>query len=724
MTLNKFLKWTALTGIFAVFIIPFIVPSNLFFPFITGKGFLFRAIVEIMTAAWLLLAFRDTASRPRTSYLLWAVTAFMVIIGLADIFGVNPWKSFWSNFERMEGYISLAHLFLYFVVASVMLSTEKLWKWFFEASIWASIGIAIFSVFQLSGALAINQGGVRVDATFGNATYLAIYLVFNIFFALIIVFRDKILWKRISYSIVAALHLVILYHTATRGSILGLLGGLLLSAGLIALFDKEEKTRRIVAGSIVGAVVLLVLIFIGVKNTSMVQNSPVLSRFASISWADTKTQARAYIWPMALDGWKAKPVLGWGQENFNYVFNKNYDPRMYTQEQWFDHTHNTVLDWLVAGGLLGLLAYLSIYGAAIWLLWKKATALSFTEKSLLTGLGAAYFFHNLFVFDNIVSYILFFSVLAYIHFSSTRLEKPMVSKAEEVSDAETRMAGPVILVALVFCLYFFNYRGYETNVTLIDALRASTAQPVQAQIAVDAFQKSLSYNTLGRPEVMERIIEAVPNMNGTGASIELRQKFAAMAKDAVDTQVANFPGDARYETFAGTFYGYYGQFADAEKHFVTAVNLSPKKQTILFQLGSFYITSKQYDKALQIFKTAYDLETTNMTAAKYYAVALIYNGRDTEAQAFVAQTQAVAPTDDLFIRAYADLGQWNKVVGLLKTRIAADPTDMGSRQNLASAYYQSGNKTAAIQTIRDMIAINPGFKAQGEQYIQAVQAGK
>lgn len=724
MALNKFLKGTAIAGIFSVFIIPFLVPSNLFFPFITGKGFFFRVVVEIMFAAWILLSLRDASVRPRKSFLLWAVVAFVVIIGLADIFGQNPWKSFWSNFERMEGYITTLHLFLYFIVASSVLSTERLWKRFIECSLWSSVIVAVYSIFQLAGKIPINQGGVRVDATFGNSTYLAIYMVFNIFFALILIFREKEIWKRIVYSLIAVLHFIILYYTATRGSMLGLLGGLLLSACLIAFFDKGEKQRRIIAGSIAGGVVVLVLVFIGIRGTAFVHNSPVLARFASISWADTQSQARAYIWPMAIKGFVQHPVLGWGQENFNYIFNANYDPRMYAQEQWFDHAHNAVLDWLVAGGLLGLLSYLSLFVAALYLLWKKSGDMSFTEKALFTGLGAAYFFHNLFVFDNIVSYILFFSMIAYIQWKSTRLVVPITAGDEDSDEADMRLAAPLVVIAMIFAIYFFNWRGYETNTSLILALQAVGSSPVQAQIALDQFQKALSYDTLGRPEVVERLVEAVRPMNGSDVSIEIRQKFAEMAKTAVDEQVVNFPKDARYENFAGTFYSIYGQNADAEKHFLAASVLSPRKQSILMQLGSFYITTKQYDKAVDIFKKAYDLDHTYADAAKFYGVALVYAGRDADAQVFFASSGIAGLSADSLLQVYADLGRWDTVISTLRARVLANPQDMASRQNLAAAYYQSGNKAMAISTLEGMIAIDPTFKAQGEQYIKQIETAK
>ncbi|HEY0908369.1 MAG TPA: O-antigen ligase family protein [Candidatus Paceibacterota bacterium] len=785
MTLNTFLRGTAIASVFAALLAPFIVLDNFFFPFITGKGFYFRIVVEIGFAAWLLLAFRDASSRPRPSLIFWSFVAFIGVIALADIFGENPWKSFWSNFERMEGFITLAHLFLYFVMAGSVLATEKLWKRFLETSVASAFVMAVYSFFQLAGALVINQGGVRVDGKFGNATYLAIFLVFNIFFALILAFRSRnerlsapcaigiysgigvimfsiwvflaqsdafskgianlgsnvfwvyavlafaalITWLSQKYSAsIAYVYTVpvlgfVLYFTATRGAILGIIGGVLLSALLIAIFDRGERRLRIIAASVIGLVFVAIGTFIAIKDTQFVAQSPVLGRFVSISWSETKTQARAYIWPMAVEGWKERPILGWGQENFNYIFNKNYDPRMYSQEQWFDHTHNIVLDWLVAGGILGLLAYLSMFAAAIYLLWKKATSLSFTEKALLTGLGAAYFFHNLFVFDNLISYVLFVSVLAYIHFSSTRLEKPMAADAAEVEDSETMAAGALMLVVLIFGIYFFNWRAIASNTSLIDALRSMSVYPIQPAAVNDSFAKALSYDTMGRPEIVERLIEASRTMNAANIPMEQRTKFFELSKKAVEAQIERYPGDARYEVFAANFYAQYGAADQALAHLLKAVELSPKKQTILFQLGSLHAVQGRYSEALDVFKRAYELEPSYGQALRYYVSALVYNGKEAEARALISKLglDAASFSED-FVSAYAQVGQWDKAIAGLKAQIAANPTNPQIRMNLVAAYFQSGNKAMAIAALREMIALDPAFKTQGEQYIQQIQA--
>jgi FimV-like protein len=41
--------------------------------------------------------------------------------------------------------------------------------------------------------------------------------------------------------------------------------------------------------------------------------------------------------------------------------------------------------------------------------------------------------------------------------------------------------------------------------------------------------------------------------------------------------------------------------------------------------------------------------------------------------------------------------------------------------SLASAYLQIGNKQKAVSLLNEMIAQDPTFKAQGEQYIKQIQ---
>ena len=69
MNYTTYLRWGVITGLFATLLIPFVVAdgtimSNLFFPYITGKAFAFRILIEIVAALYIILAIRDPKCRP------------------------------------------------------------------------------------------------------------------------------------------------------------------------------------------------------------------------------------------------------------------------------------------------------------------------------------------------------------------------------------------------------------------------------------------------------------------------------------------------------------------------------------------------------------------------------------------------------------------------------------------------------------------------------------
>ena len=347
--LNRYLRYIVFAGLFIIPFIPFLVSSTFFFPFITTKAFAWRIIVEIVFATWILLALLDTNYRPKKSVISYAILAFLIIIGIADLFGVAPLKSLWSNFERMEGFITLLHLGMFFVVISSFFD-EVDWKRWWNVSLVASFLMVLYCVLQIIGLKTINQGGARVNGTFGHAIYLAVYMLFHIFIAILFLWRERnnvaLKWV---YGLLIFTQIFVLYYTATRGAILGLLGGVIVMA-VLNIRNREDKSVRKAGVAILIGLVVLVGGFMQVRDAGFVKNSPVLSRFSSLTTEDIKTQGRYFVWPMAWEGIKERPILGWGQDNFSYVFQKYYSPEMFRLEPWFDRAHNIFLDWAVAGG--------------------------------------------------------------------------------------------------------------------------------------------------------------------------------------------------------------------------------------------------------------------------------------------------------------------------------------------------------------------------------------
>lgn len=723
--INKFLQWFILGGVFLILLLPLYVSDSMFFPFITGKNFAFRVIVELIAGAWIILALRDVAYRPKKSLIFYALAAFIGVMAVADVLSENPFKSFWSNYERMEGFVGLVHMFGYFLVAGSVLSRGNLWERFWQTSLAVNTILIGYGMLQLAGSLEIHQGSTRIDATLGNATYFAVYLLFHIFIAAFLAVRHRgYSFVRWIYGVIIIADLFMLYNTATRGAILGLLGGVMLATLLIALF---EKTNVILRKSAIGVLIVAILVPITVltfRNAAWVKESPVLTRFTSISLSEKTTESRFMIWSMALQGFKERPVFGWGQESFNFVFNKYYDPKMYDQEPWFDRAHNVFFDWLIAGGLLGLLAYLALFGMALYYIWRRGEIyLSVTEKSIFTGLFAGYFFNNLFVFDNLVSYLLFFSVLAYLH-SMVATRELIPQKGGIISNTNI-IFPPIVIVATIFALYFFNYHPIAANLNLISALQNQKNDP---QINLSYFKKAIAHDSLGTSEAREQLTMTASRILGVNVDQKTKDDFVTTAIEELKKQITRVPNDARYQIFMGSFLNQIGNYDQALEYLKKAQELTPQKQQVYFEIASAYLNKRDYKNAVEAAKTAYELEPNYDNARIIYAMTLLYDKNKAEAESILLPLQQKsgggAVADERLLKAYIDTKDYKSAEEVLSTLITGDPTNYRYHISLAALHLEKGERQKAIAEIQKAVDVNPEFKDQGEYYIKEIKAGR
>lgn len=734
MTLEKLLKWTAIIGVFLLPFVPLIVTSSMFFPFITGKNFAFRIIVEVIFGAWLALALIAPAYRPRRSLILGALALFVAVIGIADLQGVYPFKSFWSNYERMDGWVTIAHVLAYTVVAASVITTEKLWRVLFKTSLAVSVWMALSGLAQITGLVAIGGGGAaglsaRVDATFGNPIYLAVYMLFHVFLAAMLWVQT---WEArrpgtrlapsLVYGTVIVLDTLALFLTGTRGTMIGLIGGVFVSLLLVAFLSRRNMLVRRAAVASLGGIILLVGAFWSVRDAAWVHKVGFLSRLATISTEDNTVKARFLNWGMAWEGVKERPILGWGQENYAIVFDKYYDPRMYAQEQWFDRVHNIVFDWLVAGGFLGLISYIGIFAAALWSLW-RGSGFSPVERSILTGLLAGYTAHNFFVFDNVTSYILFGTVLAYIVWRTVEARRtPVLSDARIVPGAAAPWVaalGGVLAIALVWGV---NANALAANKEL---LRGVAPAKGGAAENLEHFTRAISYGSLGTQEAREQLAQLATRLPGNaGVTPDIARAFHDTAVDEMQQQMQASPLDARFPLFLGILHDAYQEYPEAAAALARAHELSPGKQTILFQQGQTALSQGKRAEALAAFKQAYELEPSFRDARLLYAIVLIRSGQNAEAEQVLSPlVETGESVDQRLALALIEAKQYGAIRAIWGAHIAAHPDDLQAYVTLAAAYYAAGDRAAAVRTIQAAQKAVPEASAQLEGFIKEIRAG-
>jgi tetratricopeptide (TPR) repeat protein len=498
------------------------------------------------------------------------------------------------------------------------------------------------------------------------------------------------------------------------------------------------------------------------KESNFVKSSSLLSRFSSLITFDIKNvfetqgKARTLLWGMAWKGVEERPLLGWGQDNFPYVFAKYYDPKMYAQEQWFDRTHNVFFDWLIAGGFIGLFSYLGLFFALLYVLWKKThlnkenPLYDILEKSVITGLLTAYFVHNFFIFDNLVSYILFFILLAYINQQSLVSGKDgnkETSKNDAHKNASNKHASKIdsfidtpmariaiILVAVLAFGYSSNlavYKPYMAGTTLIKALQLS--QPEAAKVLgeqvtspkkiLDLFKTALEYDTFANTEIRERLTEVAPTLINGSKDAELVTAYSSLVANEYQKAIKETPNDPRPFVFLSLYLQKFGLFKEAEVYIDKAIELSPTKQSFLFQKGIIQVSLKEYQKAVDIFKKAYDLEPTSKESRVLYALSLIYADKITDAKQ-ILNGELELLTDERIIDAFLQKNRYDEIINIAELKISNDPNNPQTYMSLAGLYLKMNRKNEAITQIKKVIELAPDFKKTGEFYINEILAGR
>jgi O-antigen ligase/tetratricopeptide (TPR) repeat protein len=722
------MKAVVFIGLFAVPFLTLYVENDYFFPFITGKNLWFRIIVDVVFAAWIILALYEVKYRPKISGVVWSFGILLVIMFFANLFGKHPQTSFWSNFERMDGYVSLVHTFMYMLVLGSVLQTKQHWNRLLNTSVGVAVAVAIYGLAQYGG---LADGGNRIDSRLGNAAYMAVYMLFHIFILFWLFIQTKHIQLRVLYAVLAAMFVFVLIETGTRGTALGLGVGVLVMTSYIGFFGTQFRQYRKYALGGAALIIILGTSFVAARDTAFVQGSPNLARIANISISDL--EIRGIIWGMAWEGVKERPLLGYGQSNFNYVFNQNYDPRLYAQEQWFDRAHNIFMDWLIAGGFLGLIAYLSIFAWCVYylavrpLFKKDDDSFSVIERGVLLGLLAGYFTHNFVVFDNIVSYIFFAIILGLIN-SRVGLIPKRLTQWKVDNMVVTQFAAPVIAVALVAGIYVYHVPGMQAAGDIIDAFRSENAIE-----RLEAFELALSRDSFAQQEITEQLAQQTMGLlNSQQVSEDVRNRFVAATQEQLDRLLEQKPGDARVHVFVGSYYRALGQNDEAAAQMAMARQFSPNKQAIIIQQGFIDLSRANVEGARDFFQTAFELDTRNLEAREYYAASLFYVSENDKAIALMDSDAAKIQfaKSDFLIGTASQFGQTAFVTELFEYRTQVEPDGSQDWKNepqtwasLAFLYYQSGDNEKAIETLRRAEEIIPEFAVTASCFIDNINNG-
>lgn len=446
------------------------------------------------------------------------------------------------------------------------------------------------------------------------------------------------------------------------------------------------------------------------------------------------------------------------------MFNKYYDPALYGAEPWYDRTHNIFLDWLIAGGVLGLLAYLSILAAALWYVVltpfvkrfvprlslrlpalfivdqaeneknpvqvhkaKSAKTSDFTvyEQALIFGLLAAYMFHNLFVFDNLGSWIFYAVVLALIH-SRVAHTWEAVGQMKISLDTWQKVAVPTVTVLTMVAIYFVNVPSIMAAQDIIDAYRATNVAG-----KLEAFDTAFSRGGFATQEIFEQLVQ---HSSQVYQDPSLTEDDKALIRNKVESAIVMMkeekPNDARIHIISGSYFRAVGDLNRAMAELESARKLSPTKQAIQEEQGLIYILAGRKDEAIASYRAAYELDKRNVVSRVRAGAAALYFEDEAVFREMLPASELEKKgelwqayvNEQMVLQLAYEKKRYDVVEDIMRGKIELNPSEKSLRVNLAALFFEQKDFTNARLVIEEAIRDIPAFKAEGEGMLAEIEA--
>jgi hypothetical protein len=213
---GKVLFWVVTALIWASLFTPLIISSGALFPFQTGKGIAYRALIELAGFFYLWLILIEPRARPKLSKVMWAVLAFAAGLVITTLFSVNVYRSFWGDIERMEGFFGIIHGVLLFVIAYGLFRSKEDWLNFFKVSLLASFFLAMYALAQVYPIFrflhVFEAREYQPGSTLGNPAFVSTYAIFQIFFASFILIWERNRWWQLYGAAMFVMNFILFAH--------------------------------------------------------------------------------------------------------------------------------------------------------------------------------------------------------------------------------------------------------------------------------------------------------------------------------------------------------------------------------------------------------------------------------------------------------------------------------------------------------------------------------
>jgi len=708
--LDSFLLTVVRYGLVFVFALPFVVVLKHLYPWVSGKIWGFQLIIEILFPLYVLLAFRRQEFRPSKNPFLYALLAYFAVATLSMLLGENPHRSFWDKPDRITGMFFQYHLLAFFLMAGAVWRRAMTVP--IVASIVSAVILSLHAISQVANPAEGSDG--RGSASLGNPSYLGQYLVPHLFLCGWLIYRH---WKtglRWLWLASAALILVGVFMTKSKGALIGVFVGATIAA-LVAALRGSGKVRTFGRFGIAALVLAVVGYFVGDRIPSV--HSWLYENRLSLQYVQETSGSRKLLLENAVKGVKQRPLLGWGPENFEDGFYFNYDPvtlRYSDYETRQDRPHNLVLEMLHNVGVIGFLAYAAVFFFAIRLALRKERPDPAAGAVLIIA-AFSQIATNLFIFETPMSYLALFFMLALVAAD----EGGRHDAREEGPDETSAAAVPLFLIVAFLSLWCVRYAilGTMRAAKLTSEMIVALSQNVSAE---DWKVKLAELRALRTP-YYERDIRALTShlSRQRGEYIEgpFREVLIDLSEDEYRRLTTNRNDYVHALVTSSGYLSFWPRTAEQQAALDDALAIasarSPNRHEVEAMLAQAAWEQGDLAKAEGHVRRLRDLDPANTYGDGWWARWQIEFGDPVEGVKHVAAHRGVITNPEAWSMVeYATLhvmnaGRWDALAAMQKASVEADVRNIQWDLTGAIAAWALGDKAKSDALIAEALTLYP-----------------
>lgn len=264
-------------------------------------------------------------------------------------------------------------LLFYFVwgafIVRLSILPAKSFKWIIGTLLFSALIVALQSYLDVIAGLRTGMLytwiTVRPIGLLGNANFssffVSVLFIFCFWIEKYVPKTYKLLWILCSLVIFGSLLLF-----SSRGNLLGAVLGILLYIFIYLYRQRYKISLKKVFILFTSSLLLVFILFqIGIvwRTNSFSSN---------ISFLDSNILNRVNLYDIAIEGFKTKPITGYGLGNYGYVYQSWVKSHGFVDTAMNDDPHNFLLNLLVTGGVGLFTGFILMMFGSLKLLWIKS----------------------------------------------------------------------------------------------------------------------------------------------------------------------------------------------------------------------------------------------------------------------------------------------------------------------------------------------------------------